>query len=202
MKIKKILAVILVFTICFTFAGCGKKHDETISAPLSSVEPITHSDINVIGYAEKGEIPEIPYALGHDVENVKETFMDHVEEGSEIYELIVQEGENTVWLDGGSMMFCYEKAKKSNGISVLIAREEAYAFTMGGVYDADDVILKVGEDYERAEATYEDAFFLPVIPESTECIKYTINNYDLRFILIDGALSAVTLTNPENWDLD
>ena len=97
---------------------------------------------------------------------------------------------------------CLEKAKKSNGISVLIAREEAYAFTMGGVYDADDVILKVGENYERAEATYEDAFFLPVIPENTECIKYTINNYDLRFILIDGTLSAVTLTNPENWDLE
>ena len=198
MKITKILAFILTFAICFSFAGCGDT--DTESAPLSSVEPITHSSLNIVGYAEKGEIPEIPYALGHDIEDIKATFMDHIEEGSEIYELSVQEGENDVWMNGGSMMFCYEKAKKSEGVSVIVALEYAYDFSMGGVYDADDVIHAVGlEEYERAETTSEDAFFLPVLPEDSECIKYSIGGYDLRFILISGSLSAVSLTNPENW---
>ena len=197
MKITKILAIVLSLAICLAFAGCAKNEEEK---PTEPVESLPHS-LNIVGYAEKGEIPEIPYALGHNVEDLKETFMSHVEEGSEIYELIVEEGENTVWLRGGSMTFCYEKAKKENGISVIIAQEYAYDFSMGGVYDAADVIHAVGMDeYEKAEATNEDAFFLPVIPANTECIKYVINDYELRFILIDGALSAVTLTDPENWN--
>ena len=127
--------------------------------------------------------------------------MDHIEEGSEIHELIVEEGENTVWLRGGSMTFCYQKAKKDNGIAVIIAQEYAYDFSLGGVYDANDVIHAVRlEEYERAKATDKDAFFLPVIPENTECIKYFVGNYELRFIIIDGTLSAVSLTDPTNWN--
>ena len=196
MKITKLLAVVLTIAICFLFAGCAEKED---NAPTTSVEPLAHS-LNIVGYAKQGKIPEIPYALGHDVENLKETFMDHIEEGSEIVELLVDEGENDVWLNGGSMIFCYEKKNKENGISVIIAQEYAYDFSMGGVYDADDVIHAVGlEEYERGETTEEDAFFLPVIPENSECIKYSVESYDLRFIIIDGSLSAVTLTDPENW---
>lgn len=198
MKISKIISVILVFALCLSFVGCAKNEEDT--APVTSVAPLAHS-VNIVGYAEKGEIPEVPYALGHDIENLKETFMSHIDEGSEIEELIIDEGDEDVWLLGGSMTFCYEKKNKENGISVIIAQEYAYDFSLGGVYDADDVIHAVGlETYERAETTKEDAFFLPVIPENSECIKYSIGGYDLRFIIIDGYVSAVTLTDPENWE--
>ena len=70
--------------------------------------------MNIAAYAAKGEIPEIPYALGEDIEHLKETFADTLESGSEIHDLTVDEGEKTVWLDGGSVMFCYEKAKKDS----------------------------------------------------------------------------------------
>lgn len=197
MKFSKAIAIMLILTICFSFGGCAPKNDDDLA---TSVKPLEHS-LNIVGYAEQGKIPEIPYALNHDVENLKETFMSHVEEGSEITELIVQEGDNDVWLLGGSMSFCYEKKNKDQGISVIIAQEYAYDFSMGGVYDADDIIHAVGmEEYERAALTEADAFFLPVIPENSECIKYSINGFDLRFILIDGYLSAVTLTNPQNWN--
>ena len=197
MKISKILSVILTFALCITFAGCAEKKDDT---PTSSVESLAHS-LNIVGYAEKGEIPEIPYALGHDIQNLKETFMSHIDEGSEIEELQIDEGENDVWMNGGSMTFCYEKKNKENGVSVIIAQEYAYDFSLGGVYDADDVVHAVGlEEYERGEVTEEDAFFLPVIPENSECIKYSVGGYDLRFIIIDGTLSAVSLTDPENWE--
>ncbi len=198
MKISKIISIILIIALCFSFVGCAK--DEADNPHVTSVKPLAHS-LNIVGYAKKGEIPEIPYALGHDIENLKETFMSHIEEGSEIVDLIIDEGENDVWLNGGSMTFCYEKKNKENGISVIIAQEYAYDFSLGGVYDADDVIHAVGmTEYERTEATNEDAFFLPVIPENSECIKYSIGGYDLRFIIIDGFVSAVTLTDPENWE--
>ena len=196
MKFSKILAVVLCFALCLSFAGCAPKNDDEFT---SSVKPLEHS-LNIVSYAKQGKIAEVPYALGHDIENLKETFMSHVEEGSEIVELIVEEGEEDVWLLGGSMSFCYEKKNKANGISVIIAQEYAYDFSMGGVYDADDVIYAVGmEEYKRAETTAEDAFFLPVIPDNSECIKYSIEEFDLRFILIDGYVSAVTLTDTENW---
>lgn len=201
MKILKISAIILSFAFCFTLMGCNKEATETSS--LTSVKPLAHS-VNIVAYAEKGQISEIPYyPLGHDIEDLKETFMSHVEEGSEIEELIIDEGDEDVWLLGGSTIFCYEKKNKENGISVIIAQEYAYDFSLGGVYDADDVIHAVGlDEYERAETTEEDAFFLPVIPKNSECIKYSIGGYDLRFIIIDGYVSAVTLTDPENWEFE
>lgn len=196
MKLTKLLTFILCIASCLSFAGCAGNEDTDF---VASTESLAHS-VNIVAYAEKGEIPEIPYKLGHSVDNIKETFMDHVESGSEIHELVVDEGENDVWMQGGSVTFCYEKAKKENGISVIVAQEYAYDFSLGGVYDAEDVIHAVGiEEYQRAKATQEDAFFLPVIPENTECIKYKIGEYDLRFILIDGSISAVSLTNPNNW---
>ena len=85
-------------------SACNKQEED--NSPVTSVEPLAHS-VNIVAYAEKGEIPEIPYELGHSVADLKETFMNHIESGSEITELIVDEGENDVWLKGGSMIFCY-----------------------------------------------------------------------------------------------
>lgn len=196
MKIKSLLAVLLAAVLVLTLVGCAETEDE---GNLSSVKPLEHS-LNILALAEQGQIPEIPYKLGHDIEDLKNTFMTHIDEGSEIIELGVNEGEKTVWLEGGSMTFCYEKAKKEKGISVIVAHEYAYDFAMG-VYDADDIIYAVGsEEYERGETTDDDAFFLPAIPENSECIKYKAGEYDLRFIFVDGFLGAVSLTNPKNWD--
>lgn len=197
MKIKKLLS--FVFCLIFVLVCCGCNSKEENNSDISSVESLAHS-MNILAYAEKGEIPEIPYQLGANIDNLKETFMDHIEAGSEIHGLEISEGEKTVWLDGGSMMFCYEKAKAEQGISVLIAREYAYDFSLGGVYATDDVISAVGSDqYVKAPATNTDAFFLPVIPDNCECITYNAGNYVLKFILIDDYLSAVTLTDTANW---
>ena len=81
-----------------------------------------------------------------------------------------------------------------------MAMEYAYGFASGGVYDAETVIAAMGDaEYTRAAASDDDAFFLPVLPENSECITYQTGAYTLRFVLIDGALSAVTLTDPANW---
>lgn len=198
MKTLKLLSAFLCLCIIFACCGCNNKAEDN-NSDISSVESLPHS-MNILAYAEKGEIPEVPYQLGANIDNLKETFMDHIEAGSEIHGLEISEGENTVWLDGGSMMFCYEKAKAEQGISVLIAREYAYDFSLGGVYATDDVISAVGsEKYVKAAATNKDAFFLPVIPDNCECITYNAGSYILKFIFIDDYLSAVTLTDSNNW---
>ena len=196
--IKKILCLILALGVMFCFSGCnnGEKPDKENSASTAS----SHS-VNIIAFAEKGEIPEVPYGVGASVEEVKTGFKDTVEPGSEVDDLTIDEGQTTVWMDGGNCMFCYEKANETAGIGVIVAKEYAYNLSMGGVYTLDDVITAVGsEEYTRAAATEADVFFLPVIPQGAECVTYATGSYVLRFIAIDGYLSAVTLTNPAVWN--
>lgn len=197
MKIKAIVSLILVLILTFACCGCA---DDGEDSTVTSVAPLKHS-VDILAIAKKGQIPEVPYKLGHDIDDLKATFMDHVESGSEIYELAVQEGENTVRLLGGNVTFCYEKANAANGISVIVAQEYAYDFALGGVYDAEDIIHAVGsEDYTRAAATDDDVFFMFATPENCECITYTAGEYLLKFIMVDGYLSVVTLTDPNNWN--
>lgn len=195
-KLRGILSILVCLALAASLSACtGDKGNE----PTSSVSSAGHS-VNIMAYASQGRIPEISYALGDDIEHLKETFADTLEPDSEIEGLFEDEGEKTVWLDGGSVLFCYEKAKKEAGIAAIVAKEYAYDFSLGGVYEAEDIIAAAGDAaYTRAEATKEDAFFLPIIPESCECITYQAGEYILRFILINGYLSAVTLTNPANW---
>lgn len=197
MKQNKIFSLLLAGLLVLCLAGCQSKEKE--SDDLASVSSLPHS-MNILGYAERGQIPELPFKLGESVQTVKDEFMDHVESGSEIIGLEISEGDKTVWMQGGSMIFCYEKAKEEAGISVLVAQEYGYDFSLGGVYAVDDVISAVGsEAYTRAATGYADAFFLPIIPEGSECLTYKVDAFELRFIFIDGYLSAVTLTDPANW---
>ena len=198
MTIKKILALILCVACAVSFTACANSEDKEVEK-VTSVKPLEHS-MDILAYAEKGEIPELPFKVGTEVEKVKKEFKSHVESGSEIDDLIISEGEKTVWLDGGNMMFCYEKANESSGVSVIIAREYAYDFSLGGVYDTEDVITAISsEDYTLEKAKQEDAFFLPVIPDSAECLTYLLDKYALKFIFIDEYLSAVTLTDISLW---
>lgn len=198
MSIKKISAVILCLALVFSLTACANsKKEET--EKVSSVKPLEHS-MNILAFAEKGEIPELPFKVGTEVDKVKKEFKNHIERGSEIDDLIISEGEKTVWLDGGNMMFCYEKANENSGVSVIIAREYAYDFSLGGVYDSEDIITAVAsDDYTLEKATDKDAFFLPVIPNNTKCLTYSVDKYALKFIFIDEFLSAVTLTDTSLW---
>lgn len=197
MKMTKLFSLFLSGLLVLCLVGCQNKYTE--ADDLESVSSLPHS-MNILGYAERGEIPELPFRLGESVQTVKDNFMDHVESGSEIHGLEISEGDKTVWMQGGSMIFCYEKAKEDAGVSVLVAQEYGYDFSLGGVYAIDDVISAVGaEEYDRAATDYEDAFFLPIIPEGSECLTYQAGANELRFIFIDGYLSAVTLTDPANW---
>jgi hypothetical protein len=194
--LKKIISIITVFCAVFALVGCG----EETSEKTNSKDTVSHS-VNILAFAEKGEIPEVPFGVGAEIDKVKSDFKATIDPASEIEDLIIDEGETTVWMDGGNSMFCYEKANESSGVGVIIAKEYAYDLSLGGVYTLDDVIELVGsEEYTRKAATEADAFYLPVLPETAECLSYTAGSYVLKFIAIDGYLSAVTITNPTVWN--
>lgn len=196
MALRKLASIITVFCLIFALVGCGEDTPEKTNSKAT----VSHS-INILAFAEKGEIPEVPFGVGTAIDKVKSGFKATINPASEIEDLIIDEGATTVWMDGGNSMFCYEKANEAAGVGVIIAKEYAYDLSLGGVYTLDDVIELVGsEDYKRAAAIEADAFYLPVLPETAECVSYTVGSYVLKFIAIDGYLSAVTITNPTVWN--
>lgn len=196
---KKTISLLLLALILCLFAGCSENKNK--GEDTSSVQSGYVHSTNILAYAQKGEIPEAPFNVGDDIDAVKEGFKDTIPEGSEIDDLIITEGNLTVQMDGGSWMFFYEKANASAGVGVVVAREEAFKLSMGGVYSAEDVIDMIGtDDYKRGKATDADVFFLPGDSSAYECLSFTAGDYILKFILLDGYVSAVTITNPLVWN--
>lgn len=195
MKCSKLISCVLSLAlIAVCFCGCQNKKETEKNNTSSEYA------VKIAALAEQGKIPELPFSIGDSVERVKTEFKSTIEPGSEIEDISVVEGEKTVWLDGGAMLFCYEKANSEKGISLLVAKENAYGFSLGGVIPPEDIVSAMGTaEYTRAAATEQDAFFLPVIPDNCECLTYKTGNNVLRFIFTDGYLSAVSLTNPQNW---
>lgn len=193
---KKIIAIILCLAVCFGFCGCKNQNKKTAETAVSS-EPYA---VNIMAQATKGKIPEIDFSLGTSIARLKEKFASTLEPGSEIQGLTETIGEKTVWLDGGSVLFCYEKAKLDEGIAVIVAKDYAYNFAMGGIHAEDDVIAAMGEAvYEKSAITEDDVFFLPALPENGTKLTYTCGDNILKFIFVDGTLSSVVLYNPANW---
>lgn len=192
---KKLASVMLAFVLLLSCCACGENSSENSASGTSSAYAV-----DIAALASGGKIPEIKFGLGTSVEELKQKFADTIEPGSEIDGLTETQGEKTVWLDGGSVLFCYEKEKQENGISYIVAREYAYNFSMGGVYMPDDIIEAMGnQSFERSAITDDDVFFMPTTPANGEKIRYVTGQNVLTFVFVDGMLSVVTLYNPENW---
>ncbi len=195
---KKIIAVLLSASLILTFVGC--KEEKGSDGTSSTVSQYVH-ETNIYDYAKKGEIPEVPFKLGESVEKVKKNFKDTIPQGSEIEDLIITEGTLTVQMDGGNSMFFYEKANEKSGIALIVAKEEAFKLSMGGVYSAQDIIDMIEQkDYKLGAATEADVFFLPGAASDYECLSYSAGDFVLKFIIINGYVSAATLTNPAVWN--
>lgn len=192
---KKLACMFLAVALLFSCCACGEDKKTNGESSTSSAYAV-----DIAALASGGKIPEIKFGLGTSVAELKEKFADTIEPGSEIDGLTETQGEKTVWLDGGSVLFCYEKEKLANGISYIVAREYAYNFSMGGVYTPDDIIEAMGsQSFERSAITEDDVFFMPTTPANSEKVRYVTGQNVLTFVFVDGMLSAVTLYNPENW---
>ncbi len=197
---KKIVSLLLSLSVLFALAGCQK--NENNSSTLSFVS-YSH-DTDILKDAKNGVIPEIPFSLGYDIDALKEEFKDTLTEGSEIVDLIEQSGSRTTQLHGGNVVFCYENAKEDEGIGLIAVQgDDAYGFSMGGVYTTHDVIDALKDvEYTRlsGEEAEKDGFLLPVIPEDIECLTYQADKYILKFLFVEGKLAVVTIYDPELWN--
>lgn len=180
---KKLLCIALSFVILLSFAAC-KNEDKTSS----------ESGIDLEYYADSGKIPECDYALGTDVEKVKQELSDYAEseEGAEsLYDVI--EGDENSYITNGNYNFYYKNDNEEDGISYIVSFGKAYGFETG------EIILNVKEalsgiEYTEEEINDDNAFFL-FVPIEGSVIKCEFEKNTIMFVFENNALCATAIYN-------
>ncbi|MBQ7045587.1 MAG: hypothetical protein IJN65_03740 [Clostridia bacterium] len=188
---KRIISLILVAVIACSFVGCKGEENKT------------NHTTDVEYYAKLGKIPEMELALGASEDQVQKHYeggrpADDDDGHDHILELNRMEGNLTVRLDAGNVLYYYEKAKKDNGVSVLISFDTAYDFEVG-IAMPQDVKNAISAEGTLTDATSEQLFFLPFVEGDAKILTYNFDNIRLQFVFINDFLSATVLTDTNNW---
>lgn len=185
---KKILSFLLVFALLFSLTACGKE------------KKVDKQDdgIDIEYYAKLGQIPEIEYTLGSDIDKLKEDLsklMEEDVEGEVVYNIL--EGAENYLIDNGKYSYLYKKANPEKGIGCIVDYDTAYGFELG------TVIIEVKEalaEYEYTEEALNDknAFFMFGVDSGT-VIECKFDDNTLAFVFVDNALSATALYTGSDW---
>lgn len=205
LKMKKLIAVILSFVLCLSFAACSK---EVVSSNdyKQKMETITES-------LNKGKIPEIEYALGDNPDGIKKHFEDllaneshdgdegHNHSHDEVTSFTVTQGLRSVKMDAGKFVYHYEIDKKEKGVSVIVSYTEAFGFTAGEATMQDVAACFDPNSVKTVLPSDDDMYFL-VYP-SSDCmvLRYEKDNLKLDFYFSENVLIATVLLDKSNWTL-
>lgn len=183
---KKILSLIMISVIVFSFCGCSKEKTSS------------DAEVDIEYYAKLGRIPESEYSLGSNVQTVKDELSAKFEENPESYYNIT-EGEKTALIDTGEFSYYYLKEKEDEGISYIVDFNAAYGFELGTV----SVEVKSAlNGYECTEKNADDnSVFFMNYSENCTYLEYNIGSNVLMFVFENNALCATVIYNPELWIL-
>ena len=187
---KKILSLILIFVLVFSFAACGKEETKK-----------DDNGLDIEYYAKLGKIPECEFKIGDSVAEIESHYNEMQEAENEsadhahdLYEVI--EGERTVMIDCGTFGYYYVKEKQANGISYIVCYDGAYGFKNGTLITDVKNTLE-GIELTEENATAENVFFM--LGASGTVLKAQFEKYTLMFVFQDNALSATALYLTEDW---
>lgn len=186
---KKLFAFLLVMTLALSFSACGKKKEKN-----------AENKVDLEYYAELGQMPECPYKLGADPDEMVEKLTaaeSSAEAAGDEYPFAVTEGEKTVRIDNGDFVYYYEKANKDKGISYIIATSKGYGFGVGtSILEIKNALPEL--EYTEEDANDDNSFFLMGTMGGT-VLKYTFKTRVISFFFSENELTAVTLYDTDNW---
>ncbi len=184
---KKIICCLLCLIFVFSLTACSKEKEKKDS-----------NGIDIEYYAELGQMPELNYALGTDVEKVKNELSATAESDEHEHSAYsVTEGENNVLIDNGDTSYYYKKANPEKGLGYIVNYGKAYGFELGTVSLEIKEALK---DYNPIEEplTEENAFFMFGV-ESGSIIKCEFEKNTVLFVFDNNALCATAIYVTEEW---
>ena len=184
---KATVSLVLTFLLVISLCACGENKKD--NAPK----------VDLQYYASVGEIPESPYHLGDDPKTVQKELSaaEEEEESESSARFSVTEGKNTVRIDNGEFVFCYEIKKEEKGISYIADLADAYGFEQGTIISE---IKKALDPYPYTEReAKEDELFVLFGQTQRTILEYRFDQRTVLFVFEDNALTATILMDTNNW---
>ena len=204
---KKLLALILCLLLALSFAACSKSNGPVSSDDTASVADKSEEFARAVG---EGKIPEIKFALGDSVDDLREHYNELCEDMEENHEsgghvhtdsdilLNKSEGELSVTYEISTEKYYYEKAKRKNGISVICSLEDAFGFKQGT--SRTDVEAALASLTLTALNAGEDELYFVPIAEAI-VLRYKNEGKQLDFYFSSNELVAAVLRDTANWTI-
>ena len=185
---KKVISLILAVLVIFAmFTACEKVENNYVST--SSKPPVALKNL-----ASVGKIPEMQFGIGANVDEVLAFYNSAFESDPNAHEVISYEVRNYTKIEIGAYAYYYETENKEGGIvGVTAVGDKALGFNMN-LTTSEDLKASLPSDAVETIVTEDDVFFLyGVDPEMAKKIYITAGDYELKLILFNGSLSAVSL---------
>ncbi len=177
---KKLICLMLALLFVLSLAACGKKDDKKSS----------HS-VDIEYHAELGQIAEIGYKLGDDVDSTKTAMQTLIDDHGEPLYTEIQSNDYTVMM-AGSVFCCYKTDDKKAGLTHIITQEDAYGFTADSVpTQIRDTLKEMGYTAEIRDAKGGEIFFLP--GGGFSVLEYEIKDNKILFVFAENDLCATVI---------
>lgn len=177
---KKVLCFILCAVFVFSLSACKNSNQKQ-----------NHS-IDIEYYAKLGQINDLDYSLGDNVEETKTALSETVDDHGESNYYDYPSGDYTVMTDG-AVCCCY-KTDDASGITHIVKYGDAYGFTIGAVStQVRDTMSTLGFDATEREAKQGELFFMPAGADMT-VLEYKIKETVVLFVFQEHALSATVIS--------
>ena len=191
---KKILCLVLCIIFALSLTACGGKEGKK-----------SNHSIDVEYFANLGQIKDVDYKLGDDVDKTKESLKAKYEslqngegefaEEDEAFYYDFESGEYTVMTDG-NVSCAYATEDKDAGITHIVKYGDAYGFTVGTVSTKlRDTMSAEGFDATEREAKSGELFFLPGAANAdTTVLEYKFKENTVLFVFQEHAFSAAVIS--------
>ena len=177
---KKALSVILCVIFVLSLAACGNKGG------------VNNHSVDIEYYAKHGQINDIQFKLGADINEVKTVLGETVDDHGESNYFDYETGDYTVMTDG-EVACCYKTDLKESGITHIIKYGDVYGFAVGSVSTAvRDTMTDFGYESVERETKKGELFFLPASADMT-VLEYKIKDNTVLFVFQQHALSAAVI---------
>ena len=178
---KRIFSLILCIVFVLSLTACGK----------NSGNKSDHS-VDIEYYAKLGQIFDLEYKLGSNIEDTKNKLSETVDDHGESNYFDYESGDYTVMTDG-TVCCCYKTEDKDSGITHIVKYGEAYGFNIGAVStQVRDTMSDMGYTATEREAKQGELFFLPSSANIT-ILEYEIKETVILFVFQEHALSATVI---------
>lgn len=186
---KRILSVLLVMSLIFSFSGCKKEEAE---------KTVVHS-VNIEEFAKKGEIPECKYNLGMNLEELKQGIEKDFEETPHDEHdpaYFIEERKEGALVNAGLYMYYYDEYNEADGVKYIVSFDTAFGFKTGTVIKQVEEVLKQYK-YIKEDFNEKNSFF--ILGSQGKVLRTEFGEYTLIFAFVDNGLSATAIYKTNDW---